>query len=251
MLRNSQGDRSFSENMMLASSTAFVSGVVNVAGMIGFLAFTSNVTGHVANLANHIVKQNFHEIIIFLVWLLMFFSGAFVSSFVIRSLEHKSYYTAHSIPVILEIILLLFVAVYGRHFYDETQPEREQIIAVLLFAIGLQNNLVSTVSGGLIKSSHLTGLFTDLGGEVAEWFHPKTGRPQKVKEKILIRLTILSFYVIGGIAGGFFFNLFDFAIFYFVPLVLLTILYYDLSPVALHKLGRIFGAGTRSNSFKQ
>lgn len=241
MLRQSKGDRSLRENLMLASSTAFVSGVLNVAGMVAFLAFSSNITGHVANLANHFVQQNFREVAVFLIWLLMFFAGAFMSHFIVRSLEHKSLYRAHATPVIIEIIILLSVAVYGHHFYQETQLEREIVIGLLLFANGLQNSLVSTVSGGLIKSSHLTGLFTDLGGEMAEWLHPRTERSVIVKNKIYLRLTILSFYFIGGIFGGYFFDIYGFAIFYFIPVILLTILYYDVSPIALHKLARIFG----------
>jgi uncharacterized membrane protein YoaK (UPF0700 family) len=240
MLRQSKGDRTLKENLLLASSTAVVSGITNVAGMIAFLAFTSNITGHVANLAKHIVEQNFGEIIVFLIWLFMFFAGAFLSSYIVRSLEDKSYYRAHSIPIIIEIIILLFVAVYGHHFYEETQTEREVVIAAILFSMGLQNSLVSIVSGGLIKTSHLTGLFTDLGGDIADWLHPKVEKTEVVRNKIYIRFTILGFYFLGGIIGGYFFNLYEFAIFYFIPVILLTILYYDLSSIALHKLMRTF-----------
>jgi len=243
MLRQSKETRTLKQNLLLASSTAFVSGVTNVAGMIAFLAFTSNITGHVANLAKHIVEQNWSEIVVFVIWLLMFFAGAFISNFIVHSLEHKSRYRAHSIPIVIEIILLLFVAIYGHNFYRETQTEREVVIGVIIFCMGLQNSLVSTISGGLIKSTHLTGLFTDLGGDVSEWLHPNTAKTETTRNKIYVRLTVLGFYFFGGIMGGFFFNLYDFAIFYFIPLILLTILYYDLSPVALHKISRIFQAG--------
>ncbi|MGF7081804.1 YoaK family protein [Mucilaginibacter sp. UYCu711] len=240
MLRQSKGDRTLKENLMLASSTAMVSGMTNVVGLVAFLAFTSNITGHVANLSKHIVEQNFSEILIFLLWLFMFFAGAFLSSFIVRSLEDKSYYRAHSIPVIIEIIVLLFVAIYGHNFYRETQTEREIVIATVLFAMGLQNSLVSTISGGLIKSSHLTGLFTDLGGEVAEWLHPNAKNTETMRDKIFIRVTILTFYLLGGIIGGYFFNLYDFAVFYCIPFILLTILYFDVSELALHKVTRRF-----------
>lgn len=243
MLRQSKETRTLKQNLLLASSTAFVSGVTNVAGMIAFLAFTSNITGHVANLAKHIVEQNWSEIVVFVIWLLMFFAGAFISNFIVHSLEHKSRYRAHSIPIVIEIILLLFVAIYGHNFYRETDTEREIVIGVIIFCMGLQNSLVSTISGGLIKSTHLTGLFTDLGGDVSEWLHPNTAKTETTRNKIYVRLTVLGFYFFGGIMGGFFFNLYDFAIFYFIPLILLTILYYDLSPVALHKISRIFQAG--------
>ncbi|MBB5395877.1 YoaK family protein [Mucilaginibacter sp. AK015] len=240
MLRQSKNDRTLKENLLLASSTAAVAGITNVVGMVAFLAFTSNITGHVANLARHIVEQNFAQIIIFLVWLFMFFAGAFVSSFIIRSYEERSYYRAHSAPVIIEIIILLFVAIYGHNFYEETQTEREIVIAAILFSMGLQNSMVSIVSGGLIKSTHLTGLFTDLGGDISDWYHPRSTKAEGTKNKIYIRLTVLGFYFLGGIIGGYFFNLYEFAIFYFIPLILLTILYYDLSTVARHKLMRFF-----------
>ena len=68
MLRRSKDKRTLKENLMLASSTAFTAGITNVAGMLAFLSFTANITGHFANLAKHIVEQNYREIIVFLLW---------------------------------------------------------------------------------------------------------------------------------------------------------------------------------------
>ena len=245
MLRVSKDKRTLKENLMLASSTAFVSGATNVAGFIAFLAFTSNITGHVATLARHAAENNWHEMVLFLVWLLLFFAGAFVSNFLIRSAWNKSTYWAHSRPVILEIVILLFVAVYGDKFYAESQTEREIIIGAIIFSMGLQNSMVSTVSGGLIKSSHLTGLFTDLGSDISEWLHPISKKKEIVKHRIYVRLTILTFYFLGGSAGGYFFNAYGFVVFYFIPVILLTILYYDLSDVALHKLMQLFSSSKK------
>lgn len=236
------------ENLMLASSTAFVSGGINVASVIAFLAFTANVTGHVAKLAHNMAEQNIRELTVFMVWLALFFLGAFSANFIIRSLEPKSLYRAHSTPVVIEIVILLLVAFYGNHFYQETQQEREIVIGALLFAMGLQNSMVSTVSGGLVKTTHLTGLFTDLGSEISEYIHPRVHNKQALKSKIAIRLTVLAFYVLGGVAGGYFFNRYDFAIFYVFPFILLTIVYYDLSPLALHKLERFFWRPRKTNA---
>jgi hypothetical protein len=46
---------------------------------------------------------------------------------------------------------------------------------------------------------------------------------------------------LGGFAGGYFFNA-GLVVFYFIPLILLAILYYDLSSVALHRLMRLFSS---------
>jgi uncharacterized membrane protein YoaK (UPF0700 family) len=238
MLKESKGKRTLPQNLMLASSTAFVAGITDVVGVLAFLAFTSNITGHVASLAKNIVEQNFQSIIIFGLWLFMFLLGAFVSNFVVKSLEHISVYRAHSVPIIIEIFVLLFIAFYGNNFYNETQHERQIVIGALLFAMGLQNSLVSNISGGLIKSTHLTGLFTVLGSELADWMHPRTEESQEVKNKIYVRLTILAFFIFGGFIGGYFFNVYEFKMFYFVPVILLTILYYDLVPVVWHRIAR-------------
>lgn len=240
MLRQAKEERTLKDNLRLASSTAFVAGMTNVAGVIAFLAFTSNVTGHVATLAKHVVERNFEEVIVFFIWLLMFLLGAFAANFIIKSVEDKSKYWAHAQPIILEIIILLLIATYGHHFYDETQTEREILIGATLFTMGLQNSMVSVISGGLIKTSHLSGLFTDLGGELAEWFHPKSKKPQEIKHKLYIRLTILSFYFFGGMVGGYFFNEYEFALFFFIPFILITILLYDLWPLYKHRFKRIF-----------
>jgi uncharacterized membrane protein YoaK (UPF0700 family) len=236
MLRQSKEKRTLKHNLMLASSSAFVAGIIDVVGLIAFLAFTSNVTGHVATLAKHILQKNYSDIILFAAWLFMFMAGAFVSNFIVQSLKRKSVYKAHSAPIVLEIIVLLLVAIYGHNFYQETQQEREIVIGALLFAMGLQNGLVSNISGGLIKSTHLTGLFTDLGVELADWLHPNTHKSNEVKNKIYVRVTILAFFIFGGIVGGYLFNRYEFKVLYFVPVILLSILYYDLLPVFFHKI---------------
>ncbi|WP_158825018.1 YoaK family protein [Mucilaginibacter lacusdianchii] len=245
MLRNFKDERTLKENLMLASSTAFVSGVTNVASVLAFLVFTANVTGHVATLAKNIVEQDLHEIKVFALWLLAFFTGTFLANFLVRSIRDTSRYKAHATPIIIETVVLLLVAVYGHHFYEETETERIFVITALLFSMGLQNGLVSNISGGLIKTTHLTGLFTDLGSDVAERLHTQVDKAKAVNERIYVRITILAFYIIGGLVGGYFFNKYDMLIFYFIPAILLTILYYDLSPLALHKLTQWLSGNNR------
>ena len=248
MLRRTKDERTLKENLLLASSTAFVSGATNVAGVIAFLAFTTNMTGHFANLAKNVIESNYEQVVIFLIWIVLFFSGAFTANFLVRWQSHKSAYRANALPIIIEMAILLFVAFYGRNYYNETLEEKRLITSAVILAMGLQNGLVSNISGGLIKTSHLTGVFTDLGADVAEWLYPNN--PKKtalLKSKMYIRLTILAFYFLGALAGGYFFEKYEFAIFYFIPVILFTILYYDISPIALHKLMRFFSFKKTTN----
>jgi len=240
MLKSTKEDRTLKENLLLASTTAFVSGMTNVSGAIAFLAFTTNMTGHFANLARNIIERNLPQVILFAIWLFLFFAGAFTANFLVRWRSHKSVYRANALPIILEIIILLFVAFYGRNYYADTLLEKEIITSAIILAMGLQNGLVSNVSGGLIKTSHLTGLFTDLGADVAEWLYPDPKKPVGLKGRMTIRFTILGFYFLGALAGGYLFDKYEFTIFYFIAVILFTVLYYDLSPLALHKLIQLF-----------
>jgi uncharacterized membrane protein YoaK (UPF0700 family) len=246
MLRKARTERTLKENLMLASSTAFVAGIINVAGLIAFFAFSSNITGHVANLAKNLVDINFNDVSTLLIWLIAFFSGAYLASYLIRSNQDKSDYSSHSKPVILEICILFLVALYGDLFYKGTEVESEVIIGFILLSMGLQNGMASIVSGGLVKSAHLTGLITDLGAETAEYFQRGSQKPADLKNKIYVRSTILICYIFGGLMGAYFFYLYKFEVFYAVPLILLSILYYDLIPLIFHRFKNFIGIGSAS-----
>jgi len=248
MLRQGKDKRTLKANLMLASSTAFVAGITNVAGMIAFLAYTTNITGHVALLARKVTARDIGEIITVFTWLMLFFLGAFVSHFLVRSYERTSRYKAHAFPILIETLILLLVAIYGNHFFNGTDVEREVIIGAILFSMGLQNSLVSTISGGLIKSSHLTGLFTDVGADLAEWLHPYTAKTTVVKNRLYIRLTVLGFYFLGALAGGCFFEIYNFKVFYFIPVILISILLYDIWDVVFYKFGRKFTAEPKTDN---
>lgn len=240
MLREIPGQRSLKKNLMLASSTASVAGMTNVVGVMAFLSFVSNITGHVATLAGKITEQNMAEVYTVAYWLFMFFFGAFVSNFIVRSFDYKSTYFAHGMPIVLEIVILLGVAVYGNDVYNGSEFQREATTGAVLFCMGLQNGLVSRISGGLIKTSHLTGMVTDLASELSELVHPHAETTNILKEKIYIRLTVIGFFIVGGILGGLLFNLIGMATFFVIPLVLITILLYDVYPVILHRMLKSF-----------
>jgi len=239
MLKRTKGDRSLKENLLLASSTALVAGATNISGVIAFLAYSTSMTGHFANLAKNVIERNLPEVIVLLIWLLLFFAGAFAANFLVRWQSHKSVYRANALPIVLEIIILLLVAFYGRNYYAETLQEKQLITSGIILAMGLQNGMVANISGGLIRTAHLTGMFTELGADAAEWVY-KSKRSAVLRNRMFIRYTVLGFYFLGALAGGYLFDKYDFALFYFIPVILMLILYYDLSPIALHKLTRLF-----------
>ena len=98
----------------------------------------------------------------------------------------------------------------------------------LLFAMGLQNSLVTTISNATVRTTHLTGLFTDLGIELSQLFFYKL-EEQKLKlySSIKLRLTIILFFFLGGLFGGVIYAKINLYVLVFAALVLFVGLVYD------------------------
>jgi uncharacterized membrane protein YoaK (UPF0700 family) len=221
-------NRKQQSHLLLGASTAAAAAMVNVAGVMVFFAYTSNITGHVATLAQEIVKGHWYQTAIVFIWLMMFFGGSFVAQLLISRFEKTGSSTSHALPIILEILVLLYIGFYGHFYYHESLKETEVLIASLLFCMGLQNSMVAILSGNQVKTTHLTGLITDLGREVSLWLFEKHQTP-KLMVKLKLHVTILLFYLMGGIFGGYLFLYYEFQVFYLVAIILISVLYFHLT----------------------
>ena len=81
MLRNYSNSRTLGDNIRLGTLTAFTAGTINIASLLIFLSFTSNVTGHYAILAAEISKANWSQVAVVGMWIFLFFFGGFLSNF--------------------------------------------------------------------------------------------------------------------------------------------------------------------------
>lgn len=227
MLRKYSNSRSLKDNIQLGVLTAFSAGMINVASLIIFFAFTSNVTGHYAILAEEISKGQWYQVAVVFAWIGLFFMGGFVSNFIIINLNRKNLYIAHAIPLLLELLCVLTVGVYGEYYYRETLTETEILVAFMLFAMGIQNGLTASISNFTVKTTHMTGLTTELG-MLASMFTKKEYRSNPAlvdKAKLLVSIAVS--YLTGGVLSGLIYNQLQFKVFYIVGCVILVILAYD------------------------
>lgn len=200
MFRHQGKTRTLSHNLKIASLLSFVAGLVNVIGFFSVQKLTTNVTGHFAFLVDEVFKMNFLGAFIFFLYIFSFFLGSFVSSFIVEVISRKNERYMYSGPVIIEALILLSISIFSEQMIQQTP---DLIACALLFAMGLQNSLVTSVSNSVVRTTHLTGLFTDLGIELSQLFFYKV-KEQKVRllSSIKLRLTIICFFFIGGIFGG-------------------------------------------------
>ncbi len=226
MFRQQGRRRTFGVNLSLAILLSFTAGSVNVAGFFAFTILTTNVTGHVANLARLLLERDHNVANTVEIWILCFLGGSFFSSFTIDFLKKHKAQNASTVPIIFEAAILLFIALFGHKF--DRYVGVEVFVGLLLFTMGMQNSIVSVVSGSVVRTSHLTGMFTDLGINLSRLIFAKPEDKLLLNRKITLHLMIVLFFFLGGICGGYLFNLIRFEAFILPVSVLMLALFYDL-----------------------
>jgi uncharacterized membrane protein YoaK (UPF0700 family) len=159
--------RTLQHNLKIASLLSFVAGIVNVAGFLSVQRLTTNVTGHFAFFVDEIFKLNFWEGFIFFLFIFFFFLGSFISNIIVEMVSKINDKLIYIIPIIIESMILFSIAIFGQ-FLILKNPNL--LAFSLLFAMGMQNSLVTTISNATVRTTHLTGLFTDLGIELSQLF---------------------------------------------------------------------------------
>lgn len=221
MFRHKGNRRTFSHNLRLASTLSFIAGIVNVAGVLSVATLTTNITGHFAFFAEAISIKNYSKAFTFMVFIFFFLLGAFVSNFLVEITILKKPKVAHAIPMFLEIILLCLIGL-------TKNITSEYIAYTLLFAMGLQNALVTKISQSTVRTTHLTGLFTDLGIELSQlFFYKKAIELKRLSVSIFLRLSIIFFFFFGCVLGGLFYKIYELRILLFAAFVLAVALIYD------------------------
>jgi uncharacterized membrane protein YoaK (UPF0700 family) len=193
-------DRSFAADWQLAAILAFTAGTVDVSGYLAFHQFTSHMSGSVATIAADIDAHRLAVLIPPALVLLCFLAGAATCSVLVNWSRRRNLEGLFAIPIALEAALLAATPVlYTPHRVLLT-------LALLSFAMGLQNAVIAKISHNVIRTTHVTGMVTDIGielGRALYWNH-STGRvPVHAERQHLLLLALLvTLFFAGGALGG-------------------------------------------------
>lgn len=241
MFRHIGKSRGLSHNIGIASLLSFVAGIVNVVGFLAVQKLTTNVTGHFAFMVEEAIKLNIHQSLFYFIYIFFFFLGAFFSNFIIQLTEKITDKYIYIIPVLIEATILIIIGLLEFNFIIRNS---NLVACAMLFAMGLQNSLVTTISKSVVRTTHLTGLFTDLGIETAQLFFFKSDEQQKkLISSIKLRMTIITFFFIGGIVAGFLFISFKMRTLLFASSILIIGLLIDFINVRIrmNRLKKLYG----------
>jgi uncharacterized membrane protein YoaK (UPF0700 family) len=225
MFRHRGKRRTPIHNLKIASLLSFVAGMVNIAGFWAVQRLTTNVTGHFAFFIDELFKFNLIEGFTYFLFIFFFFLGSFLSNILVEIIAKKNERLVYVAPLLIESSLLFFVGFLGEEFIQKTP---NTIAFLLLFAMGLQNSLVTTLSNASVRTTHLTGLFTDLGIELSQlFFYKNEEQKNQLYTSIKLRITIISFFFLGGIIGGFSYLIIQLHVLIIAGILLLVGLIYD------------------------
>lgn len=227
MFKHKGKSRTYIHNLRLASILSFVAGIVNITGVLSAKTLTTNVTGHFAYFSEALSNKNYQIAAIYLLFILSFLLGAFISNLLIEMISRKKPQIAYAVPMIIEIIILSAVGIFA-YRSDISNINGHLIACSLLFAMGLQNSLVTKVSQSVVRTTHLTGLFTDLGIELSQlFFYRKTNEAHQLSKSIWLKLAIIGCFFLGCVIGGFVFTTFELETLLLAALFLIIALFYD------------------------
>jgi len=169
---------------------AFSAGIIN---SIAFMSFAqqaaTHMTGIFTHLSMHIAQGDSAATMVSLFTLLSFFAGALLSGVIIMDAQLKMG-RRYGVALMLECLLLL-----ASTFAFNEKSIWGQYLACM--AAGLQNAMVSTYSGTIVRTTHMTGVLTDLGALAGQWL--RGVRVQGLKVKILGGILLAFFW--GGFTG--------------------------------------------------
>lgn len=217
--------RSRETDRLLGILLAAIAGSLNAGGFILLSQYTSHMTGHLSMIAGGMVVQNVVVILQSLAVVGFFTLGAALSAGLIAWGQVNRLRICYALPLGVQGVLLASIALV-----EELPPDIADYAGLCLvaFVMGLQNATITRISGARIRTSHATGLITDLGIELGRGtyriFAPRSGvRQDNAKLWLFVQLVLA--FVVGGVAGAVGHGLvgWDFAVPPGVALVLLAI----------------------------
>lgn len=192
----------------LAWSLAGIAGALNAAGFLAAGLYSSNMTGNVSALADRLALADWRVAATYSALVITFILGAMASGLLINAGRRRNMVGIYAFSILAEAVLLTGLACADLSLPDAARG------AVLgfgfSFLMGLQNAVVTRISNARVRTTHVTGMLTDIGIELGDLLDrvllPKDALPSSRTtgynaDKLRLHgLTVLSFLG-GGVVG--------------------------------------------------
>jgi uncharacterized membrane protein YoaK (UPF0700 family) len=174
---------------------AAIAGMVNAVGLLGIShQGLTHMSGAATSLGVQLSGGHFADALGLVALLVAFVAGAVVSSVLVRD-DHLQLGRRYGVALLAESLLLtVSVMLLVRGIAGGT--------LFIAAAAGLQNAMASTFSGAVVRTTHVTGIFTDIGIVIGQALR---GAPME-KRKLTLLCTIGGGFVLGSGVGAWWFG---------------------------------------------
>jgi uncharacterized membrane protein YoaK (UPF0700 family) len=221
--------RTRSANRQLGAVLAFVAGAVNAGGFLAVRRYTSHMTGVISGVADDLATGGVALAVAGLASLLAFIAGAATTALLINWARRRNMHGKYALALLMEAGLLLLFGLLGAHLNSLAHLLVPTAVLLLCFIMGLQNAIVTKISQAEIRTTHMTGVVTDLGIELGRLLYwNRSTDPGSVhfvranRDKLQIHSIVLGLFFLGGVAGALAFKHFGFTA--TIPIALLLVL---------------------------
>ncbi|MBX3385616.1 MAG: DUF1275 family protein [Phycisphaeraceae bacterium] len=163
---------SFVQQARLAITLAWVAGYTNILAFLTCGHAVSHVSGTSSELGRLAVTPGGFAVAVFSLFLLTaFVTGAAISGFATEYGRRCAWESIYVIPMAIEAVLLAaFAAGVELHAQGtiETGLPLYLMAGLASLAMGVQNATITRISSGVVRTTHVTGVLTDLGLEAAQ-----------------------------------------------------------------------------------
>lgn len=199
-------DRTTQANVRLGAFLAFVAGATNAGGFLAVGQYTSHMTGLVSSIADNLVLGELTLAVAAAGAILAFMGGAMTTAVLVNWGLRRRLHSAYGLPLFLEAVALLVFGVAGASIGVFAPLFIPLTVVLLCFIMGLQNAVITKISRAEIRTTHVTGLVTDIGIELGKlvYINPREG-PDPVlanRRKLRIHTVLVSCFFVGGVAGA-------------------------------------------------
>lgn len=209
--------RSRRANLHLGAGLAFVAGATNAGAFLAVRQYTSHMTGIVSEMADALVLGQRTVLLTGVGALVSFVAGAATTAITVNFARRRGLSSAYAQPLLLEAALLLTFGILGARFDQLHTTFVPLTVALLCFTMGLQNAVITKISNAEVRTTHVTGIVTDIGIELGKLVYvnrgalPDGARVLADRYRLRTLLLLLGAFFAGGVLGAVGFQSFGYA----------------------------------------
>ena len=214
-------------DLALARYLTFVAGATNAGGFLATKIYTSHMSGLVATMADFLVLTKYDVVLTALGAIVSFVAGAATTALMVNWARRSHLESRYALPLLLEASLLLLFALVGRRLAATSFEFVSTIVVLLGYLMGLQNALITKISSARIRTTHVTGMVTDIGIELGRLLYWNRDGRSAAGERVVadlpnlkMLLGLVGLFFIGGVVGAVGFSHFGFL--FSIPLAVLV-----------------------------